>query len=130
MIDTGTVLGTFLALQLALPVLHACTYSPIASFVPEQFETRLRYTGSAIGYQVGGLLMSGPVPFVAAALIATYGASWPLALYIMLGGVLSLIAVGAARETYMVDIEDTTEHFESGSDSSDTSGLIRQPATD
>ncbi|MGU7776162.1 MFS transporter [Burkholderia sp. MR1-5-21] len=105
LIDSGKPLFVFLALQLALPLLHASTYSPIASFMPEQFETRLRYTGSAIGYQVGGLITSGPVPFVAAALYASTGASWPLALYIMTGGLLSLIAVSAARETYLENIE-------------------------
>jgi metabolite-proton symporter len=104
LIDSGKPLYVFLALQLALPVLHASTYSPIASFMPEQFETRLRYTGSAIGYQVGGLITSGPVPFVAAALYASSGSSWPLAIYIMVGGVLSLIAVSAARETYRENI--------------------------
>ncbi|MBN3786446.1 MFS transporter [Burkholderia sp. Ac-20353] len=104
LIDSGKPVFVFLALMLALPLLHASTYSPIASFMPEQFETRLRYTGSAIGYQVGGLITSGPVPFVAAALFASSGASWPLALYIMIGGLLSLIAVAAARETYLENI--------------------------
>ncbi|WP_321965032.1 MFS transporter [Paraburkholderia sp. J7] len=130
LIDGGTVLGTFLALQLALPILHACTYSPIASFMPEQFETRLRYTGSAIGYQVGGLITSGPVPFVAAALIASFGSSWPLALYVMLGGMLSLIAVSAARETYMAHIDERPGQTDGTSDTSSAASLVGGPATD
>jgi hypothetical protein len=84
-------------LIIALPILHASTYGPLASFIPEQFETRLRYTGSAIGYHVGGLLHSGPVPFVAAALFAWAGASWPLAVYIAGSSLLTLIAVACAR---------------------------------
>lgn len=130
LIDQGTPLGIFLALQLALPVLHACTYSPIASFMPEQFETRLRYTGSAIGYQVGGLMTSGPVPFVAAALIASFGASWPLALYIMLGGVLSLIAISAARETYMAEIDEKPEQVDGSAETGGPVPLVGQPAAD
>jgi metabolite-proton symporter len=104
LIDSGSTVSIFLALMLALPVLHASTYSPIASFMPEQFETRIRYSGSAMGYQVGGLIMSGPVPFASAALYAWAGTSWPIAAYIAVGGVLTFIAVACARETYRESI--------------------------
>lgn len=97
LIDSAQPLNVYLALIIALPILHASTYGPLASFIPEQFETRLRYTGSAIGYHVGGLLHSGPVPFVAAALFAWAGASWPLAVYIAGSSLLTLIAVACAR---------------------------------
>jgi metabolite-proton symporter len=123
LIDTGKPVCVFLALMLALPILHASTYSPIASFMPEQFETRLRYTGSAIGYQVGGLTSSGPVPFVAAGLFAWAGASWPLALYIMTGGVLSMIAVLSARETFKESIETVDGHVAHHGDEDNASDL-------
>ncbi|MFP6558945.1 MFS transporter [Paraburkholderia sp. B3] len=116
LLDTGNTACVFLALMLALPILHASTYSPIASFMPEQFETRLRYTGSAFGYQVGGLTSSGPVPFIAAGLFAWAGASWPLSLYIMAGGVLSVIAVASARETYKDSIERVDGHVQHNED--------------
>jgi metabolite-proton symporter len=133
LIDTGKPFCVFLALMLALPILHASTYSPIASFMPEQFETRLRYTGSAMGYQLGGLTSSGPVPFVAAGLLAWAGASWALALYVMAGGVLSLIAVSLARETYQDSIADvdsramqrSNEDAESGSPVGDAANAHR-----
>ncbi|RRV10470.1 MFS transporter [Pseudomonas sp. v388] len=99
LVDSGDTLNVYLAMFICLPVLHAATYGPLASFVTEQFETRLRYTGSAIGYHCGGMIHSGPVPFIATTLVAWSGASWPLALYIIFGGVLTFIAVGFARET-------------------------------
>jgi metabolite-proton symporter len=102
LVDSGKVFNVYLALMLCLPVIHATTYGPLGSFVTEQFDPELRYTGSAIGYHGGGLIMSGPVPFVAASLVALVGASWPLSVYIMVGGVLTFVAVLFARETRFV----------------------------
>lgn len=106
LIDTGSTVAIIGAMVIALPICHSLTYSPLASFVPELFETRLRYTGSAIGYQVGGMVMSGPVPFISAALFSWAGSAWVLSLYIVVGGVLTFLAVLAARETYRDDIAD------------------------
>ncbi|MEV4734763.1 MFS transporter [Saccharopolyspora sp. NPDC049426] len=106
LIDTGSTVAIIGAMMIALPICHSLTYAPLASFVPELFETRLRYTGSAIGYQVGGMIMSGPVPFISAALFSWAGSAWVLSLYIVVGGVLTFVAVLTARETYRDDIAD------------------------
>lgn len=103
LIDTAQPLYVYLALIIALPILHACTYGPLASFIPEQFEPRLRYTGSAVGYTIGGLIHSGPVPFVATAMFAWAGASWPLALYIIAGGAITFITMIFVREVEDAD---------------------------
>lgn len=104
LVDSGEPVAVVIAMVLALSVVHALTGSPMAIFLPELFETRLRYSGSAIGYHVGAMVMSGPTPFVAAALFAWAGASWPLALYIVLGGVITAVAVWIARESYEDEI--------------------------
>ncbi|MBK1789027.1 MFS transporter [Prauserella cavernicola] len=108
LLDTGSTLGIVAAMVIALPIAHSLTYSTLASFLPELFETRLRYSGSAIGYQVGGMLMSGPVPFISAALFSWAGSPWPLSLYIVLGGVLTFVAVYVAKESYRDDIDDAS----------------------
>ncbi|MEU3273943.1 MFS transporter [Saccharomonospora sp. NPDC006951] len=105
LINTGSTFAIIIAMILALPIAHTLTYSPLASFLPELFATRLRYSGSAIGYQVGGMIMSGPVPFISAALFSVADSAWPLAVYIMIGGVLTFFAVKVARESYRDDIE-------------------------
>ncbi|MFF5988316.1 MFS transporter [Prauserella flavalba] len=107
LIDTGSTIAIIAAMMIALPIAHSLTYSTLASFVPELFETRLRYSGSAIGYQVGGMIMSGPVPFVSAALFSAAGSAWPLSLYIVVGGVLTFGAVYVARESYRDDIAES-----------------------
>ncbi|MGY4920084.1 MFS transporter [Streptomyces sp. 900116325] len=104
LINTGNTFAVIAAMIIALPVVHALTYSPMSSFLPELFETRVRYSGSAISYQVGSMLLSGPVPFVSAALFAWANEPWPLALYIMTGAVVTFAAVFVARESYRDDI--------------------------
>ncbi|TNC29466.1 MFS transporter [Amycolatopsis alkalitolerans] len=104
LLNTGNAIAIIVALVIALPVVHTLTYGPMASFLPELFDTRLRYSGSAIGYQVGSMVWSGPVPFVAAALVSLAGNAWPLAVYIIVGGIATVIAVLVARESYRDDI--------------------------
>ncbi|GAB3563280.1 MFS transporter [Amycolatopsis endophytica] len=120
LIDTGSTIAIVLAMVIALPVAHSLTYATLASFVPELFETRLRYSGSAIGYQVGGMIMSGPVPFVSAALFSWADSAWPLSLYIVAGGVMTFVAVFAARESYRDDIADRGGEVAAGRESTAT----------
>ncbi|PIM50392.1 MFS transporter, partial [Roseateles chitinivorans] len=51
LLDTTNFLAILAAMVLAIPVVHSLTYAPMASFISELFETRLRYSGSAMGYQ-------------------------------------------------------------------------------
>jgi metabolite-proton symporter len=104
LLNTGNFVAILVAMIVALPIVHALTYTPLASFLPELFETRLRYSGSAIGYTVGAMIWSGPTPFVSAALFSWAQDSWPLAMYVIVAGVVTFAAVFAARETYRDDL--------------------------
>ncbi|PBI91927.1 Inner membrane metabolite transport protein YhjE [Rhodococcus erythropolis] len=104
LLDTHSPLAIVVALMLALPVCHALTYGPQASFLPEMFPTQLRYSGAGIAYTIGGLVFSAPVPFVSAALLDHFDAAWPLSVYIAIGGLLTFFAVGVSRETKNDDI--------------------------
>jgi MFS family permease len=99
--DTGNPWAVLLAMLLVVTIGHAVTYAAIAGFLAEIFEARLRYTGASVAYQLGGMVTSGPAPFVAVALVAAYGASWPIALYIVVAcavtGVALRFAPGAGR---------------------------------
>lgn len=105
LIDTHNTAAIFLALILALPVCHALTYGPQASFLPELFPTQLRYSGAGMAYTLGGLAFSAPVPFAAAALFDGFDAAWPLSLYIVAAAVLTLVAVVIARESVHDEID-------------------------
>ena len=90
-VRSGSGLWIQLALLVALPIAHAATYAPQASFFPELFPTRVRYSGMSVVWQFGALVASGPFTVVAAALLAAMGgAFWGVALYV---AVLALVSV-------------------------------------
>ncbi|WP_308431352.1 MFS transporter [Amycolatopsis deserti] len=107
LLGTGQFVPCLIALVLAISVLHALLYGPEASFLLELFETRLRYTGSAVGYQIGSMLFSGPTPFLAAALFAWAQSIWPLATYMVIAAVLTIIGVSMAKETRAIEFVST-----------------------
>ncbi|GAA5165944.1 MFS transporter [Pseudonocardia eucalypti] len=94
--DTGNPWAILLAMLLVITVGHAVTYAAIAGFLAEIFPARLRYTGASAAYQVGGMVTSGPAPFLAVALVGMGGGSWPIALYIVLACAVTFLALRAA----------------------------------
>jgi metabolite-proton symporter len=94
------------AVVLSLPVGHAILYSVQAALIPELFGTRLRYSGASIGYQLATPIAGGLAPLIAASLSRMFPEQyWPLALYIILISVLSLICVCCVAETSTKDLQ-------------------------
>ncbi|MDQ0381159.1 MFS transporter [Amycolatopsis thermophila] len=93
LIDTGAPLAVLVAMFLFATLGHALTYSAMAGFLAELFGAEHRYTGVSVAYQVGGLITSGPAPFIAAALFAGFGGSWVIALYIVVACVVTFVAL-------------------------------------
>jgi len=83
-------------------------YGITGVFLAELFPVRLRYSGISLGYQVAGLLGGGFAPIVATALVRwSGGASWPVATYLAVTALTSLVAVCLASDRYRVEIHDT-----------------------
>ncbi|MFE3877640.1 MFS transporter [Kitasatospora sp. NPDC059146] len=80
----------FLALAGAMVVL-GCLMGPVAAFLPELFPTRVRYTGAALTYNLGGVVGGALTPLVATRLTGVYGTAQPVGWYL---GVLGLVALG------------------------------------
>lgn len=107
MLETRQEGWIVLAVVLSLAVGHAMLYSVQASLIPELFSTRVRCTGASIGYQLGSPLAGGLAPIIAAVLIKTFpGQYWPLAAYIILISLISLICVLLLSETSQKDIAE------------------------
>jgi hypothetical protein len=85
-------------------VLHGAMYAPQAAFFSEMFATRMRYSGASIGAQFASVAAGAPAPLIATALLSDYGSSTPIALYVIAASVLTLIAVGVAKETRNRDL--------------------------
>ncbi|CCK32306.1 integral membrane transport protein [Streptomyces davaonensis JCM 4913] len=105
LIDTGSFGNLVLAVTVGL-VLHGAMYAPQAAFFSEMFATRMRYSGASIGAQFASVAAGAPAPLIATALLADYDSSTPIALYVIAAVVLTLIAVGVAKETRHRDLAD------------------------
>lgn len=105
LLQSGSTPAIYLAMFLALPLGSAMVYAPLAVFLPEIFPTQLRYSGAGMAYTLGALLFSAPVPFLAAALVDSFDATWPLALCVVIAGAISFVGVALARESRNDDID-------------------------
>ncbi|MEU7818579.1 MFS transporter [Pseudonocardia sp. NPDC049154] len=70
------------------------------SYFPELFGNRYRYAGVTLGREFASVLGGGVAPLICAALVSAFSGSWvPVAAYMMLIMILSLIAARFAPET-------------------------------
>ncbi|MEU0394619.1 MFS transporter [Streptomyces sp. NPDC006208] len=89
---------TLLALGVVVAlVLHSFMYGPQAAFIAEQFDPRLRSTGSSLAYTLAGLIGGAIAPLMFTALLDAY-ASWiPLALYIVVAAAVTITGLLLGR---------------------------------
>ncbi|MBD0692129.1 MFS transporter [Streptomyces sp. CBMA123] len=79
----------FLALAGAMVAL-GCLMGPVAAFLPELFPTRVRYTGAALTYNLGGVVGGATTPLVATRLTEAYGTAQPVGWYLAVLGVVAM----------------------------------------
>ncbi|MFC6085239.1 MFS transporter [Sphaerisporangium aureirubrum] len=71
----------------------------------ELFETRYRFSGFALARESSAALIAGPAPFVAAALLQrSGGATWPIAVMVVVLGAVGFAAILFAPETRHVSL--------------------------
>ena len=97
LLDTRSFPLVFLAIVLSNPI-QDMQYGPQAAFIAESFPGSVRYSGSALGYQLASITAGGPAPLIATFLLREYGTSTAIAVYIALCSVLSLICVFLLKE--------------------------------
>jgi MFS family permease len=98
LIDTASLPLIFLALVGGL-IGSSLTYGPLAAYLAELFEPRIRYSGASLAYQLAAILVSGATPFLMTALLAATGTSASVSAYIALMGVITFVAAFVLRET-------------------------------
>jgi MFS family permease len=76
------------------------TYGPVAAYLGELFEPRVRYSAASLAYQLAAILISGGTPFIMTALLAATGTSAAVSVYIAVTGLCTLAAVLLLRETW------------------------------
>jgi MFS family permease len=116
LIDTRSPAMIWLAMSAWL-VLAAMLYGITGVFIAELFPARVRYSGISLGYQMAGMLGGAFAPLVATGLIQwSGGTSWPVATYLAVMSLISLIAVYLASDRYRVHIDgrDSAVHRAAG----------------
>ncbi|MFI8291529.1 MFS transporter [Streptomyces sp. NPDC085614] len=108
LIDSGGFGALLLAVTVGL-ILHGAMYAPQAAFFSEMFATRMRYSGASIGAQFSSVAAGAPAPLIATALLADYGTSTPITLYVIAAALLTVVAIACARETRNRDLTEVSE---------------------
>jgi MFS family permease len=91
LLHTGVPALIFLAMVLSL-IPHDMQYGPQAALIAESFTPRLRYSGASISYQLASITAGGPAPLIATALFASYKSGTPIAIYILITAIISIVA--------------------------------------
>ncbi|HEY0216588.1 MAG TPA: MFS transporter [Cellulomonas sp.] len=97
LVFTGALTQAFLVIGF---MLMGATFGPMGAILPELFPTNVRYTGSAIAYNVSSILGAALAPIVALALWSVAdGRTWLVGLYLSGAAVLTLVALILSQET-------------------------------
>jgi metabolite-proton symporter len=95
----GGFVGTMALLILGF-TLMGLTFGPMGALLPELFPSNVRYTGSAVSYNLSSILGAAVAPFIAVALWqSAHGSPVLVGMYLSAMAVLTLIALFLTRET-------------------------------
>ncbi|MFF8863665.1 MFS transporter [Streptomyces sp. NPDC015139] len=104
LLATGEPLLMFLGILGAL-LAFVTMFAVIAAYLPELYDARVRCTGAAVGYNLGGVLGGALTPIVATALAAHGGrVPWGVGLYLTGISLLSLGCFALLPETRPVPV--------------------------
>jgi metabolite-proton symporter len=90
----------FLIIQLFL---MGATFAPMGALLPELFPTNVRYTGSGVAYNLGGILGASVAPYIAQLLAAQGGLRW-VGAYVSVAAAVGLVGMMCMRETRDVSL--------------------------
>ncbi|MGJ5750752.1 MFS transporter [Streptomyces puniciscabiei] len=104
LLATGRPLLMFLGILGAL-IAFVTMFAVIAAYLPELYEARVRCTGAAVGYNLGGVLGGALTPIVATALAEQSGrVPWAVGVYLTGIGLVSLVCFALLPETRPVPV--------------------------
>ena len=105
-LSSGSILLVFLAAFLNMTVLYSGFNGIWPSFFAEQFAAPVRYTGMAMGNQLG-LVLAGFAPMIAGLLLAPGVTGWvPVAVFATVCMLIAAVSVFFSRETAKTPIHE------------------------
>ena len=109
LLETKDTTLIFIAYVIGIAVSQASVYGVQSTWFAELFGTKVRYTGASLPYQIAGIITSGPTPLIATYLFATYHDTLPIAGYIAITALLSLVCAFLLPETFRRDLSGSDE---------------------
>jgi MFS family permease len=95
---SGSPLIASACIVIVLGIIWAFVYGPQAAMFCDLFDTRVRYTGVSLVYQIGAILSVSLTPLVATALLqANNNQPWLIAAYVSAAGVISAICAALMK---------------------------------
>jgi MHS family shikimate/dehydroshikimate transporter-like MFS transporter len=106
LLETRNPTLVLFAIVIGISFCQGIVFALHASFMPELFGTKVRYSGISLGFQIGAAIGGGLTPLVAAAVVGwSGGATWPISTFLVLLGSITALAVVSTRETLGKSIE-------------------------
>lgn len=99
LLSTGDYGWIMLAMFLGLPFCHGAMIGTQPCIMSDLFPVRVRYSGLALGHEVGSIFSGGLGPMLAVALLIHFDASWPVSLLLMGYALLAWIALRSLPAT-------------------------------
>jgi len=91
LIDTGSLAAAYVA-YLATTIGFCATYGTLGVLYAQAFDVRIRYTGMSLALGIGTIVGSAFVPMIYLELLAVFGGSWAISLYIVVAGLITLVS--------------------------------------
>lgn len=104
MLESGSTPVVFLFLCTGLAIM-GLTYGPIGTVLSEIFPISVRYTGSALTFNLAGIFGALFAPLIATKLATSYGL-YAVGYYLTAASILSMLAFLALRETKNDDVNN------------------------
>jgi MFS family permease len=101
-IDTAIAVVVFVAVILSL-IIHDMQYGPQAAFIAESFPTKVRYSGSSLGYQLSSITAAGPAPLIATFLAHTFNSGLAVGVYLVIWSAIAIGATALLKDTSKVE---------------------------
>jgi len=96
-----------IATVLGLGIIWAPITAVLGTMFSEIFDAKVRYTGVSLGYQIGAAVAGGTAPLIATWLLVQFNDSYvPVALYIVLTAIISLIAVFTVKDKSNQELDE------------------------
>jgi MHS family shikimate/dehydroshikimate transporter-like MFS transporter len=106
LLETRNPTLVLLGIVIGISICQGVVFALHASFMPELFGTKVRYSGISLGFQIGAAVGGGLTPLIAAAVVGwSGGATWPISVFLILLGLITTLAVISTRETSGKSIE-------------------------